>query len=288
MKNTTDSQPFFTIITVFLNDSQKIDLTLNSLYHQTCQDYEHLIKDGCSNASEIELLKRYVLTDKSTIISVPDVGIYSAMNQALGLAKGRFLYFLNAGDAFHDQFVLEKTKKFIHNNSEGNIFYGDVIWTDNLQCTNYREKLTKRYIFNKTICHQGLFVEREKLLEIGSFRERMFLDQNHQAIQSDQESIWKLVLKHKCKSFKLPIRVAFFERGGFSTSRYIFFKSWLERAALLINMFSLAEFIIYGSLNFLLSPLKYSILLAMEHQHTKTFSNIYRYFLQWAGCKTKN
>jgi glycosyltransferase involved in cell wall biosynthesis len=268
------SAPFFTIITVFLNDSRKIQPTLNSLYRQSCQDYEHLIKDGCSQTSEMELLSKHVLTDRTTIISSSDIGIYSGMNQALRLSKGRFLYFLNAGDTFHDALVLEKTKDFITNKSKGSIFYGDVVWQPTFESTNYPANITKRYIFNKNICHQAMFVEREKLLEIGGFRESMFLDKNHQAIQSDQESMWKLIFDYNCSTFKLPIRVAFFERGGFSTSSNIFFKSWLERATLLINKFSLTEFIVYGSLTFLLAPLKRFILLAIGNEHTTTLSGI--------------
>lgn len=282
-----DSNPFFTIITVFLNDSKKIEVTLNSLYQQTCQDYEHLIKDACSQTQEIELLKKYVMTNKTSFVSSPDMGIYSGMNQGLRLAHGRFVYFLNAGDSFHDQFVLGKTKDFIISNSNSNssIFYGDVIWQPSLESTQHPEKITKPYIFKKNICHQAVFVDREKLLSIGGFREQMLLDKKSQAIQSDQESLWELMFSQGYEATKLPIKVAFFERGGFSTNRDIFFRSWLERATLLINRFSLAEFIIYGSSTFLLAPLKRYILLAINHEQTRTFSKIRRDFLQWINLK---
>lgn len=261
------SVPLFTIITVFLNDSRKIHVTLDSLYEQTCQDYEHLIKDACSQPLEMELLKKQIIENRSTIVSSPDGGIYSGMNQALRLAKGRFVYFLNAGDAFHDKHVLEKTKKLIHSKNEVDIFYGDVVWQPSLRKTNYPKKITKSYIFNKNICHQAIFVDRLKLLKVGGFRERMLLDRSYQAIQSDQESLWKMVFIENLKLAKLPINVAFFERGGFSTSPDIFLKSWLERAALLINMFNLAEFMVYGLLTFLLAPIKSYILLITSHKH---------------------
>jgi glycosyltransferase involved in cell wall biosynthesis len=262
------SEPFFTIITVFLNDSRKTQVTLDSLYQQTCHDYEHLIKDACSQPLEIELLKQHVIKHKSIIISSPDAGIYSGMNQALRLAKGKFVYFLNAGDSFHDKYVLEKTKDYILNQNEASIFYGDVIWQPSLRSTDYPEKLTKRYIFNKNICHQAVFVDTEKLLKIGGFREHMLLDESYQAIQSDQESLWKLVFFENSKAAKLPIKVGFFERGGFSTNSKIFLRSWLERAALLINMFNLLEFMVYGLLTFLLAPLKSCILLITGRKYS--------------------
>jgi glycosyltransferase involved in cell wall biosynthesis len=280
-----DSKPFFTIITVFLNDSKKIEVTLDSLYQQTCQDYEHLIKDACSQTQEIELLKKYVMTSKTSVVSSPDIGIYSGMNQSLSLSNGRFLYFLNSGDYFHDPFVLEKAKDFITSNSKSSIFYGDIIWQPSLESTHYPERITKSFIFKKNICHQAIFVDREKLLGIGGFREQMLLDKKSQAIQSDQESLWELVFAQNCEAAKLPIKVAFFERGGFSTSSNIFLSSWLERAALLIKQFSLAEFIIYGSATFLLAPLKRYILLRTGHQHTTTLSKICRDFFQRISFK---
>jgi glycosyltransferase involved in cell wall biosynthesis len=277
------SAPFFKIITVFLNDSRKIQVTLDSLYHQTCHDYEHLIKDACSQPLEIELLKEYVKKHESIIISSPDVGIYSGMNQALRLAKGRFVYFLNAGDAFYDKYILEKTKDFIISNNQSDIFYGDIIWQPKLESTRYPEQITKPYIFNKNICHQAVFVDRQKLLSIDGFRERMFLDRKSQAIQSDQEVLWELIFSQNSKASKMPIEVAFFERGGFSTNPNIFFKGWLERAAILTKRFGLVEFIIYGLSTFLLAPFKASLLLVIGHQQTTSFSTIYREFLQNIG-----
>lgn len=265
-----DSTSFFTIITVFLNDSRKIQATLDSLYQQTCQDYQHLIKDACSKPLEMEILRKHVIKHKSTIVSSPDAGIYSGMNQALSLAKGKFVYFLNAGDAFHDKHVLEKTKNFILSRNEASIFYGDVVWQPSFKSTDYPEKLTKRYIFSKNICHQAVFVDSEKLLKVGGFREHMLLDESYQAIQSDQESLWKLIFSENSKAAKLPIKVAFFERGGFSTNSKILLRSWLERAALLINMFNLLEFMIYGSLTFLLAPLKSCILLITGHKYSSS------------------
>jgi glycosyltransferase involved in cell wall biosynthesis len=277
--------PFFTVVTVFLNDSQRINVTLNSLYQQTCQDYEHIIKDACSEPQEIELLKKHVLVSKTSVVSSPDIGIYSGMNQALNLARGRFLYFLNAGDAFYDQFVLEKTKEFLTKNNDTSIFYGDVTWHPSLESTHYPEQITKPYIFKKNICHQAVFVSREKLLGIVGFREQMLLDGKRQAIQSDQESLWELVFVQNCEATKLPIKVAFFERGGFSTNRDIFYRSWLERAALLIKRFGLAEFIVHGLLTFLLAPLKRYILLVIGHEQTTSFATIYKEFLQKMGLK---
>jgi glycosyltransferase involved in cell wall biosynthesis len=280
------SLPFFTIITVFLNDSRKVHVTLDSLYQQTYKDYEHLIKDGCSRPLEIEFLRKHVIENRSKIVSSPDAGIYSGMNQALRLAKGRFVYFLNAGEAFHDKFVLEKMQSFIIDNNQSSIFYGDIIWQPKNEPSHYPEQITKPYIFKKNICHQAMFIDRERLLSIGGFREQMLLDNKFQAIQSDQETMWELIFFKGCKASKVPIKVAFFQMGGFSTSPGTFLRGWSDRAALLIKKFSLIEFVMYGSLTFLLAPLKYAILIAIGHTQTTSFSTIYKEFLQKLGLKS--
>jgi glycosyltransferase involved in cell wall biosynthesis len=269
---------FFTIITVFLNDSSKITETLNSLYIQTCQDYEHIVKDGLSEKEELECLKKHISEHKSILISEPDNGIYNAMNQALKISNGSFVYFLNAGDIFSDAHVLERVKKFIQQNPKYRIFFGDVTFYPTLESTNYSDNITKRVIFNKTICHQGIFTCSQALLEIDGFREKMFLDQNFQAIQSDQESLWKLIFDKGYKAIKLPFKIAIHEYGGFSTSSNIFVKSWSDRAAILISMFGLFEFMIYGFLTFICAPFKTLILHILGTPYTRTWKSLVIHF----------
>ncbi len=52
-------------------------------------------------------------TAGSVFISQADKGIYDAMNQAVGYAKGDYLFFLNAGDSFYDKEVLYKITEVI-------------------------------------------------------------------------------------------------------------------------------------------------------------------------------
>lgn len=267
-------KPFFTIVTVFLNDSNKIKATLDSLYSQTCEDYEHIIKDACSSEDEIERLKESVIENKSSIISHCDAGIYAGMNQALEISQGSFVYFLNAGDVLYDQNVLENVKKFIENRHDYSIFFGDVIFHPTMESTNYPATITKKFIFRKNICHQGIFISRQALQEVNGFREKTLLDRNFQAILSDQESTWSLVLNLGHKSIKVPFRIAIHENGGFSTNSNIFVRSWLERVALLINMFGILEFMAYGFLPAILSFSKKVILIMIGKPYSRTWKGL--------------
>jgi glycosyltransferase involved in cell wall biosynthesis len=273
-------KPFFTVITVFLNDSSKITETLNSLYSQTCKDYEHIIKDGLSEKKELECLKQNILEQKSILISQPDNGIYGAMNQALQISKGDFIYFLNAGDVLYDQYVLERVKEFIEKKHNYRIFFGDVAFHPTLESTNYPNHITKKFIFRKTVCHQGIFISRSALLEVDGFREKMFLDNNFQAIQSDQESLWKLIFVKGYEAVKISFKIAIHECGGFSTSSKIFVRSWSDRAAILINMFGILKFMIYGFVTFIFAPFKTLILYVLGSPYTRTWKGLVIHFFR--------
>ena len=92
--------PKFSIITVTYNAEKTLERTLQSVASQTCQDYEHLIIDGASTDGTVSLARQY--QQETAVVSEPDYGLYDAMNKAIGLARGDFLCFLNAGDKLHN------------------------------------------------------------------------------------------------------------------------------------------------------------------------------------------
>lgn len=91
--------PTLSIITVCLNAESLIGETLQSVAAQTAHDYEHLIIDGASTDSTLRIVNEH-LTPRTRVLSEADTGIYAAMNKGAGLARGRYLVFLNAGDRF--------------------------------------------------------------------------------------------------------------------------------------------------------------------------------------------
>lgn len=124
-------KPFFTIITVTYNAGSKVSKTIESVYKQSCTDYEYILVDGASKDDTVQIISEYKNRfDEKCIsykyVSEKDDGIYDAMNKSISMACGRWVCFLNAGDMFYDTESLEIIKKTAEKDT-AEIVYGDTI-----------------------------------------------------------------------------------------------------------------------------------------------------------------
>ena len=111
------NNPLITIVTVSFNAVTTIEKTILSVINQTYSNIEYIIIDGGSTDGTVEIIKKYE-NKISKWISEPDRGIYDAMNKGIKLAIGKWINFMNAGDCFTNNSVLE------------NIFINDSIPSD--------------------------------------------------------------------------------------------------------------------------------------------------------------
>ena len=96
----------FSVVVVCLNPGEKLNQTLGSILSQTYDDYEIVVKDGGSRDGSVEAMRE---DPRIRLFREKDSGIYDAMNQAVAHWDGGFLMFLNWGDYFADEKVLELT-----------------------------------------------------------------------------------------------------------------------------------------------------------------------------------
>ena len=92
----------FTIITVCYNSEKTIERTIQSVLHQTCQDYEYIIVDGASTDGTMSIVRKYepLFQGKLKCISEPDQGIYDAMNKGIHEAGGKLIGIVNSDDYY--------------------------------------------------------------------------------------------------------------------------------------------------------------------------------------------
>ena len=162
------SNPLFTIITVTYNAASVIAPTLKSVLAQTFTDYEFVVADGASTDNTVALVEAAHIAN-THIVSEPDKGLYDAMNKAIARAKGSYLIFLNAGDAFASSNVLRRLA--VAAESDADILYGQT------QLVNAdREVVGMRHLTapaeldvdsfrnGMVVCHQA-FVAKRSIVE---------------------------------------------------------------------------------------------------------------------------
>ena len=157
--------PLFSIITVTYNAAAVLPATLQSVAEQTCKEYEYIVVDGASTDNTLELVHRSGMSPR--IISERDKGIYDAMNKGMKIARGTYLIFMNAGDAFHSADTLQAIKESI-GTSRPDVIYGETAIVDEqrqfvmMRRLRAPEQLTWRsFATGMVVCHQAFIVRRD-------------------------------------------------------------------------------------------------------------------------------
>ena len=158
--------PKFSIITVTYNAAKVLEDTIQSIVTQTYKNLEYIIVDGGSTDETLDIIHKYQ-EHITTVISEPDQGLYDAMNKGLRKARGCYLVFLNAGDAFHEPDTLQKIADSIEKN-DPDIVYGETALVDSerrfisMRRLQAPERLSvKSFRMGMLVCHQAFIVRRE-------------------------------------------------------------------------------------------------------------------------------
>lgn len=154
------------IITVCLNAKDRLLKTLESIDKQSYRDFEVIVKDGGSVDETLNCIDKFENLPIRLEIS-KDMGIYDAMNQAVALAEGEYVYFLNCGDYFYDESSLLKIAKAMEESHSENrsIFYGNIYDRISKQVVPSNPKIDGFACYRNIPCHQACFYKRELVLE---------------------------------------------------------------------------------------------------------------------------
>lgn len=202
------TSPLISIITVCYNAAHLLEPTLQSAIHQTYKNIELIIVDGQSKDNTLEVLKPFK-PYIGTLISEPDKGIYDAMNKGIQAAKGEWLYFLNAGDSFYNNQVLEQifgAKQY----NQAWLIYGKVQTVNEPTGINYLagEAVTLSDFYRKyPICHQATFTAKEAFNAIGLYHIQYKL-------AADTEWFARLFLAEPTKAVYIDEVIAFYDIQG--------------------------------------------------------------------------
>lgn len=158
----------FSVITVTYNAEATLPPTVASIEAQTFKDFEFLLIDGASTDETISIAKKANI-DCKQIYSNPDKGLYDAMNRGLGMARGRYVIFLNAGDSFPSSDTLRIYADAIASApTKPGIVYGQTELVDadrrvlgprHLRAPEHLD--FRSFADGMTVCHQAMAVRRD-------------------------------------------------------------------------------------------------------------------------------
>lgn len=189
--------PLISIITVTFNAGATLPATIKSVEEQSFKDFEYIIVDGKSRDNTLELARAYRFKNLE-IKSEPDKGIYDAMNKGIGMAKGRYLIFLNAGDSFHSPDTLQRIADAISDNDTPGIVYGQTELVDSNRNSLGPRHLTapevltyESFKHGMLVCHQA-FVVLAKIAPLFDLKYKLSADYDWciQCLQHSRKNVY--------------------------------------------------------------------------------------------------
>lgn len=204
-----DSAPFFefklSVITVNLNNAEGLARTIRSVVSQTFSDIQFIVIDGASSDGSVQIIKENA-KDIHFYLSEKDSGVYNAMNKGIVQAKGEYLIFMNSGDSFIDNSIVQRV---FDENASADIIYGYIDSPKGIGTAP--EKLDLSFLARNSIHHQATFIKKMLFDKIGLYEER-------NRFESDWEFFIRAIAIEKCSTYNFKNVVTFFEMDGLSSN----------------------------------------------------------------------
>lgn len=270
----------FSIVTVALNPGEKLQATLDSVFCQTCTDYEVILKDGGSTEGSTDRWKGAADhgTDPAARVrffEMPDKGIYDAMNQGVQQARGDFVLFLNCGDVLADERVLERVAEYM---DEGRplVLYGDTLSAGTGVRIVSPPKITGFTCYRNIPCHQSCFYSLDLC-------RRKPYDLQYK-IRADYDHFLWCYYRAEARFLYMEFPVSSYEGGGYSESRENAERDRKEHRAIVREYMSGPELFRYrAAMALTLAPLR------RKMAESRLFAGIYHRLkkILYGGRKSK-
>ncbi len=209
-KKKANINPFFSIITVVLNNEKFIEQTIKSVLSQKYKNFEYIIIDGGSTDNTVEIIKKY----KKNIdywVSEKDKGLYDAFNKGMSVAKGEFIGIINSDDLYTKN-SLSIISKYVFNNKKIDFIFGSVKKHWGILHGYKPEKIFYSWGFYSS--HStGFFLSKEAASKVGLYNIKY-------KYHADYDYFYRLIVQCKLKGIATKKKevVGIFRRGGFSST----------------------------------------------------------------------
>ncbi|MDP2174935.1 MAG: glycosyltransferase family 2 protein [Bacteroidota bacterium] len=204
------------IISICYNNLEGLKKTLEIFNnHSFGNEIEIVIVDGGSIDGTKAYLKEQTIS--TNFVSEPDKGIYNAMNKGLFMAKGQYVWFLNAGDYPYDKTVIDQIIEVCRKNPDA--IYGETMMVDkdgkhlgtrsDLSTRRLPSQLTwESFKMGMSVSHQSFIIKKTLAMKY---------DESYKYV-SDID--WMIrCLKNCHQNINLHRIIACFTLDGFSTQK---------------------------------------------------------------------
>jgi glycosyltransferase involved in cell wall biosynthesis len=197
--------PLLSVIVVCRNPGARLRTALESVWMQrdVQPKPELIVIDGASTDGTPAWLEGE-RTRIATLLSEPDRGIYDAMNKALAVARGEWVYFLGADDRLANDTVLCEVARELEKTAAG-VVAGEATFEDGRV---YRFTSTFNPAARNFVHHQAAFYRRALFAQHGRFDPslRVMADYDHNL------RLWQNGVRFEA----MPLRIAVCGAGGLS------------------------------------------------------------------------
>lgn len=194
----------YSIITINYNNRDGLRKTIESVVSQSYKDFEYIVIDGGSTDGSREVIDKYA-EHIDYWVSEPDKGIYNAMNKGIKMAHGDYLNFMNSGDYFFNENVLNDTLAYLNDD----IVSGRSVNEDfSARPFHVSSNPSMIQFYKNTVDHQASFISRNL------FKDSLY-DENYKIVSDWKFYIEKIIFQN-CSFSLMPVTVAFFQNGGIS------------------------------------------------------------------------
>lgn len=204
------------VITVCFNSEATIRDTLASVAAQDWDDIEHIVVDGASTDSTLEIVRAHAASHPWVkLLSEPDKGIFDAMNKGLRLASGDAVGFLNSDDFFcRRDAVRLLAEGLVESGADAVTANVAIVDPDDLHKVRryysvfgYRRWMMR---FGHMPPHPTLYIRKGMFDRIGEFPDNY-------PISGDFDLIVRLLLRHGASLKKVSKTLVGFRDGGNSS-----------------------------------------------------------------------
>lgn len=193
------------VITVNYNNLIGIKKTFESVFGQTNRDFEYIVIDGASTDGSVDEITEH--KDKIVYyVSEPDKGVYDAMNKGIAKATGDYCIFMNSGDCFYTDDVVDKMLPVLDGTD---IIYGNTHYTDGKVRYSKDEPDLFSFFYVSCWCHQSTFIKTALL--------RKYMYDDSLKIVSDWKFLLQTVIKDNCSYKAVDQVISLYDATGISS-----------------------------------------------------------------------